>query len=249
MNISVIIPSFDGFRKGNVERLKEQLRRQSLPPSEIITVVGVSPNGRTRNLGVEKASGDYYVFIDDDVTLGGGDVMEKLMGPFLERKDVGMTGPSQLIPDDSNDFQKKAARQIPRSVFPVQEELVDSDMVSHMCLAMPAKLFKDVGWENPEIISGTDPDLRHRVRMAGYRVCVVPRCWAYHPMPGTFGAMVKLAFAKGRNSAMTRRTHPDLILELDSGWKKEFQPKRSLPFRVLRTLLNLVKGLLSEIIS
>ena len=239
--VTVIIPSLDGKRGGNVERLKASLGSQTVKPYEIIVVIGVSPNGRARNVGVERAkkNTDFFVFIDDDVILGHERVLENLIKPFLHspeygEKPVGMTGPSQLIPEDSNWFQKAAARQIPRSVFPVQKELVDSDMVTHMCLCMSAGLFIDLGMENPDIIAGTDPDLRHRVREAGYRVCVVPDTWAYHPMPERLSGLMKMAFYKGRNSALVRRTHPDLVLELDTGFKREFRPKRSLAVRVLR---------------
>ncbi len=243
--VSVIIPSFDGVRRGNVARLKEQLNTQTLKPFEVILSVGVSPNGRARNEGVKKASGDYYVFIDDDVTLGHERIIENLIRPFVEDKTVGMTGPSQLIPPDSNWLQRTAARQIPRSEFPVQQELVDSDMVTHMCLCMPAKLFKEVGWENPDIIAGTDPDLRHRVRQAGYRVCVIPDSWAYHPMPETFAKLMRLSYVKGAQSAKVRKSHPGLILDLDDGFKKGFKPRRSFAYRIMRNLWILISCLLT----
>jgi GT2 family glycosyltransferase len=245
IKLTVLIPSFDGNRGGNVKKLIEKIESQTLKPSEIITVIGVHPNGKARNVGVGAASGEYYVFIDDDVTLGSDDVLENLIRPFLERNDVGMTGPSQLIPENSNQFQKKAADEIPRSVFPVQKELVDSDMVSHMCLAMPSKLFKDIGMENPDIISGTDPDLRYRVRKVGFRVCVVPNTFAYHPMPESFLKLLKLAFIKGKNSAIVRRTYPELIFELDFGFKKEFAPRKSFLSRIIRACADMTISLLS----
>jgi GT2 family glycosyltransferase/4-amino-4-deoxy-L-arabinose transferase-like glycosyltransferase len=245
VKISVVIPSFDGSRGGNVARLKEQLSRQTIPPHEVIVVVGVSPNGRARNEGVKQASGNYFVLIDDDVTLGNDHVLESLIRPFLERDDIGMTGPAQLVPEDSQWWQKMASRQIPRNHFPIQKELVDSDMVSHMCLAMPAALFKQVGEENAEIVAGTDPDLRHRVRQAGLRVCVVPDCWAYHPMPSTFSGLLGQSFAKGRNSAIVRRTHPELVLELDAGHRAVFPARRPLAYRVLRLATRLLACLLT----
>ena len=243
--ISVIIPSFDGIRGGNVARLQEQLSTQTLKPFEVILSVGVSPNGRARNEGVKKASGDYYVFIDDDVTLGHERIIENLIRPLLEDKTIGMTGPSQLIPPDSNWLQRTAARQIPRSEFPIQHELVDSDMVTHMCLCMPAALFKEVGWENPDIIAGTDPDLRHRVRQAGYRVCVIPDNWAYHPMPETFAKLMRLSYVKGIQSAKVRKSHPDLVLELDDGFKKKFSPRRPFHYRILRQIVLLLAAIMT----
>jgi len=234
VKVSVIIPSFDGSRGGNVARLKEQLAQQTLPPHEVIVVVGVSPNGRARNDGARQATGEYLVFIDDDVQLGHDRVLADLIRPFQERRDVGMTGPAQLVPEDSRWWQRVAARQIPRNYFPIQRELVDSDMVSHMCLAMPTELFHRVGQEHPDIVSGTDPDLRHRVRQAGLRVCVVPDCWAYHPMPATLGGLLKQSFDKGRNSAVVRRAQPEYVLELDAGHRAKFAPMRPLLYRVVR---------------
>jgi hypothetical protein len=112
-------------------------------------------------------------------------------------------------------------------------------MVSHMCLAMPAKLFKSLGWENPDIISGTDPDLRYRVREAGFRVCVVPEAWAYHPMPETFLKLMRLSFVKGQNSALTGILYPHLVFELDAGWRKDFPSRRKIGSRILRAIFNM----------
>jgi len=241
--ISVIIPSLDGRRGGNVQRLKEDLARQTIRDYETIVVVGVRPNGKARNVGVRKATGRYLVCIDDDVRLGDDNVLENLIRPFEERDDVGMTGAAQLIPDDSTRFQKEAARQLPRSHFPVQKALVDSDMVSHMCLCMPTQLYKDVGWENEEILSGTDPDLRHRVRMAGLRVVVVPDTWAYHPMPQDRPGLWRMCYNKGRDSAWVQNHFPDLVFELDSGARREFAAVRSIPYRAVRTLGQIVLSL------
>lgn len=255
--VTVIIPSLDGSRGGNVNKLKKDLNSQTLRPYEIIVVVGVSPNGRARNTGVERAKKDtdFYVFIDDDTILGNEKVIESLVSPFynhdadrgdwtlsskedrassVNKKPVGMTGPSQLIPEDSNWIQRMAARQVPRSLMPVQEKLIDSDMVSHMCLCIPAELFRDLGMEHPDIISGTDPDLRYRVREAGYRICVVPHSWAYHPMPPTIPELMKRFYNKGKNSATVRKEYPDLVFEVGEKYKKEFKPKRPLLYRSLR---------------
>ncbi|HRR05856.1 MAG TPA: glycosyltransferase, partial [Victivallales bacterium] len=245
MKVSVVIPSFDGYRNGNLELLKSDLMKQTLCPAEIITVVGVSPNGKARNYGVKKTTGDFLMFIDDDVRLGDTTVIQKLIAPFYLYKDIGMTGPSQLIPPDSNLFQRISARQIPRSFFPIQKELIDSDMVSHMCLVMPVELFKEVGWENPEIISGTDPDLRYRVRKAGYRVCVAPECWAYHPVPKNLTELLKFAYLKGKNSAITQIQHPEFVYSLGDGINKSFQEKKTLLKRIFHALLNLTVNFFS----
>jgi len=239
--ISVIIPSLDGYRGGNVPKLLEDIKSQTLKDLEVIIVKGVTPNGRARNEGVKVAQGKYIVSIDDDVRLGNDRVIDNLISPFLEEtretKDerrIGLTGASQLIPDDSSYFQKCAIKQIPRTYFPIVNEITETDMVSHMCLAIPAQLYKDIGWESDVLKSGTDPDLRFRVRQAGYKIVVVPNTWAYHPLPKTFYALLKMSYNKGKDSAWVRKYYPQFVYELSDGFKSDFKLKRSFIYRIIR---------------
>ena len=55
--VSVVIPTWDGQRGGNVPRLVEQLKRQSLQRIEVILSLHEFPNGRARNLGAKMAQG------------------------------------------------------------------------------------------------------------------------------------------------------------------------------------------------
>ena len=95
--VSIVIPSLDGNRNGNVQFLVEQLKEQSFTSSEIILSIGESSNGHARNVGVEIARGRWLVFIDDDVTLGHERVLENIIQPLRENPQIGMTGPSQLV--------------------------------------------------------------------------------------------------------------------------------------------------------
>jgi glycosyltransferase involved in cell wall biosynthesis len=232
--ISVIIPSLDGVRGGNVESLLGDLERQTEQDFEVILAVNFKPNGHARNEGVRAARGRYIVSIDDDVRLGHERVLEQLTRPFEETPTIGMTGPSQLIPPDSSPFQQRAAKEISRAACPVVPELTDSDFVTHMCLCMPAQLYKDVGWESDTLVRGTDPDLRRRVRQAGYRIVVVPDCWAYHPMPETFRILVRMAWRNGAGSAWVQRHHPEMCIDTPDGHAGEFVHRRSVPFRAAR---------------
>ena len=44
--------------------------------------------------------------IDDDVELGHERIIENLLKPFMEDDKMGITGVSQLLPENSNSFQK-----------------------------------------------------------------------------------------------------------------------------------------------
>lgn len=236
--VSVIIPSLDGYREGNLPELIEDIKKQTFKDWQIYIVKGIFPNGRARNEGVKGTTGEILIFIDDDVRLGNEKVMENLVKVISEEK-IGLAGPSQLIPEDSNDFQKKAVRQLSRVYFPVVKEITETDMVTHMCLAVRREVFEKVGRENENLVRGTDPDLRYRIRKAGYKIVVVPETWAYHPLPENLISLLKMNFEKGKGSAAVFKKFPDLIYEAPDYKVKNFVPKRSFIYRILRFIYRL----------
>ena len=242
--ISVIIPTWDGDRGGNVPRLIEKLKEQDIGPFEIILSIAESPNGHARNLGADAAQGDLLVFIDDDVLLGEDDLLQKLTAPFSEVDNIGLTGVSQLLPPYAGWFQRWAAGQIPRSTSPIVENLTDSDMVATMCLAIPRDLFYRIGKMDDYMLAGIDPDLRHRVREAGYRVVVVPQAWAYHPSPDTLYALVRYAFKKGGYTAWQYRFARNQMYDCPEGHTGEFKPQTTLPYRIMRKILRLLNEMI-----
>jgi glycosyltransferase involved in cell wall biosynthesis len=239
--VSVVIPSFDGKRGGNVDILLDHLKSQTFKSIEIILSIGESPNGHARNVGCEIARGKYLVLIDDDVTLGDEYVLQNIIEPLVSCDDIGMTGPSQQIPPDANRFQFWSGRQIPRSLSAIVDEITDSDMVSHMCLAIPRGLFEEIGRESDWLLAGTDPDLRHRVRQAGLRVVVVPQTWAYHPAPESMKSLLNFAYKKGSFTAWQYRFARDLMYDAPDGHTGEFKAQTTLGFRVARKVGRMCK--------
>lgn len=244
--VSVIIPTWDGQRGGNLPQLLAQLKEQRFKAVEVILSIGESPNGHARNLGAEAARGEVLVFIDDDASLGDDQVLERLTEPLKERNNVGLTGVSQLIPPDANLFQRCCARQIPRAVSPVVDQLADSDMVTTLCLAIRRDLFVRIGRMNDRLLAGVDPDLRHRVRQAGLRVAVVPQAWAYHPAPDNLRALVLYGYKKGSLTAWQYRFARDLMYDCPEGHVGQFAAQTSLPYRVLRKGLRLLGQLVTR---
>jgi hypothetical protein len=215
--VSVVVPCLDGERGGNLSALLAGLDDQTLADKEVLVVEGVRPNGRARNVGASCARGRYLVFIDDDVRLGHRDVLGNLVGALAGDAELGLVGPSQLPPPEATRFQRAVAAQLPRMRFPVVDRPVDTDMVTHMCLAIPSELWREVGGEHQDLVRGTDPDLRDRVRRAGRRVVVIPGTWAYHPPPAGVAALVRSAWRGGRGAAWVRRHHPDLAFDVPEG--------------------------------
>jgi GT2 family glycosyltransferase len=213
----VIVPTLDGDRSGNLGRLLSDISEQTLTEHEVIVVEGVRPNGRARNVGAARARGRYLVFIDDDVRLGHRGVLANLVRALGRNPSFGLVGPSQLVPPDATRFQRAVARQLSRTRFPVVADATETDMVTHMCLAIPADLWRELGGEHDDLVRGTDPDLRNRVRKAGRRVIVVPGTWAYHPPPASLRALLRAAWRGGRGAAWVRRHHPDLAFDVPDG--------------------------------
>jgi peptidoglycan/xylan/chitin deacetylase (PgdA/CDA1 family) len=215
--LSVIIPSLDGERGGNVSALLGDLKSQTLPPDEIELVIAVRPNGRARNIGLSRTTGRNLVFIDDDVRLGDERVLETLVDILENHPDVGAVGISQQLPADANDFQKRAAGQLARTISLIVDEMVDTDMATHMCLAIRRTVYEEVGGEDDNLPRGTDPDLRARLLAAGYRVVLAPNAWGTHPPPANLAELRRIYYRNGYGSALVQKHYPDKVFSTAVG--------------------------------
>lgn len=244
--VSAVIPSFSRSREENLRALVEDLRGQSFQELEIILVHGVSPQGRAINMGAVQAKGEVLVVIDDDARLGHPRVIENLVSALKADAKIGMAGASILTPETANSFQKKAANQFPRFNMPVVKEVTDSDLACHGCVAFPIQVFKEVGMERENILRGLDPDLRVRIRKAGYRVVLVPDTWAFHPFPESVSKFIRLFVRNGEGSAYIQVFHPELIYDTHEKTASEgFVPKRPLAYRILRYPVRLLQSVLT----
>ncbi|TET33808.1 MAG: glycosyltransferase [Planctomycetota bacterium] len=241
--VSIIIPSFDGYRGGLLPKLLEDLKKQTFSDYEVIVQKGYHRQGRAINDGVKKARGEIVMTMDDDTVPGNRDLVERIVAAVDSDPKIGLAGASCLPPRDASEFQREASRQIPRRFFPVVKKTIDSDMVQHPCLAARKEVFLEVGGEDEELIRGLDPLLRHRMRKAGYRVVIVAGTWVSHPMPDSFPKVLKMYFRNGRGSAFARRHYPERIYELGSGFEgDDFAPKKSFASRVFRRVWSFARS-------
>jgi hypothetical protein len=101
------------------------------------------------------------------------------------------------------------------------------------------------GGERENILRGLDPDLRVRLRAAGYRVVLVPNARIYHPLPNGWKALLRMFFRNGYGSAYAQKFQPECVYDthelLDA---TAFQAKRSLSYRILRFPFRLAAALL-----
>lgn len=246
IRVSVVIPHFYPSRKANLEGLLEDIRSQTVKEIEVLIVHGVSPQGKAINEGVRSSEGEVLVVVDDDSRLGHSRVIENLVRVLEENPSVAMAGASIVAPEEANDFQRKAAGEFPRFQMPIVKTVTDSDWACHGCVAFRREVFVKVGMEREDILRGLDPDLRVRIKKAGYRVVLAPETWASHPLPESFPKFIRVFFRNGYGSAYLQVFHPEMSYDTDESLDaKAFVPKRSFLFRVFRFPIRLLKALVS----
>lgn len=120
----------------------------------------------TRIAGVEAATGDWYLFVDDDIELDTF-FLERLSA-FIAREDrVGAVG-ARLAGRESSYY----SRVTDLANFWSQQSLCSGprDWLYSAVLAVPRRVYDEVGGFSPELAIGEDVDLTRRITQAGYRV-------------------------------------------------------------------------------
>ncbi len=193
------------------------LHSQTLPPCEIEVVRGVRPNGRARNVGVSRTSGEILVFLDDDARPFQPQLIEKLAAPLISESAIGATGASRLIPPDSSAFQRWSANQVAR----IENQVVQSPVISRpgpenyfycaittTCCALRRALFDEMGGFDEKLIQGVDTEFFIRLGRAGYAAMLVPDLWVYHPSPPDLRALLQKHFRYGLGHAQAVMRDP-----------------------------------------
>lgn len=233
--VSVVIPHFYQRREENLKGLLDDLQNQTFKEHEVIVIPGVSPQGKAINEGVRRAQGEILVIIDDDSRMGHTRVIENLVRVIRQDPSIGMAGASVVTSQRANRFQKMAGKQFPRFDMPIVKEVTESDLPGHPCAAFPKKVFIQAGMEREDILRGLDPDLRVRIRKAGYRVVLAPETWIHHPLPGNLREFIRVFLRNGYGSAYLARFYPEISYDTDEATdSKSFVPKRSFLHRLFR---------------
>lgn len=221
---SVIIPSLDGNRDGNVEKLINDIKKQSFKSVEIIISINEKPNGRARNVGFEKVSesSEYLIFFDDDIILGNNLIIENFI-QVLKNKKIGLVGASQLPPSNSSLKQLWIGYDLKRAKFEIVRNITETDMVTHAGMACRKEIWEIFDGESNNLVTGTDTDLRERLSSEGYKHVIPPDTFVYHPLPKNFTDVFKTAIFHGKYQYSYRK-------------ERGFQIKITKPFKKINTL-------------
>lgn len=211
--VSVVIPALHGNNE-SLNRLEEAVRSSGIPAKqlEVIAAVGIRPNGRARDAGAIRARGDVLIFMDADVSFPDPSDLRTIVEYLVDHDEVGLVGPAQQLPDSLSERKHNRAIQMARSHVEAPDQFKECDMVTHACLAIERELFLEIGMEHPNLISGTDPDLRNRVRRQGLKVGIVPDTRVEHPPETSTNSMIKKRFRMGRWSRWVKRHYPEYHL-------------------------------------
>ena len=130
----------------------------------------------TRIAGIAQATGDWYLFVDDDIEL---DVvfLARLSAVIASEDHVGAIGARlpgreksyfSRVTDLANFWSQQASHSGPR------------EWLYSAVLAVPRRVYEEVGGFAPELAIGEDVDLTRRINQAGHRVLYRADLVGYH---------------------------------------------------------------------
>ena len=145
------------------------------------------------NFGVEKASGEYLLFLNNDTEIVNEDCLEELLG-YCMREDVGAVGARLYYEDGSiqhagvivglggvaghafTDFPHESPGYFGRIVM-----AQDYSAVTAACMMMRKNVYEEVGGFDPQwAVAFNDVDLCLKIRKAGYLIVYNPYAELMH---------------------------------------------------------------------
>jgi cellulose synthase/poly-beta-1,6-N-acetylglucosamine synthase-like glycosyltransferase len=212
--VSIIIPSWTG----EVSRPMRGIEQQTLRDYEVDIVQGISPAGRARNLGAQRAKGDILLFIDDDACLGHKHILQMMVDLLESDAQTAIVGISEQVPEDATWFQRAIARQVPRISYPILPNNLVSNppldrfgftAISTLCCAVRRTVFEEVEGFDQDLPRGQDTDFFYRVRRRGYNLVVAANCWVHHEPPASLKGLLHKSFWYGLGHALEARKSPE----------------------------------------
>lgn len=157
------------------------LARREIPP-------------KTRCLGVERARGEWFLFVDDDVELAR-DFIVRCAAQFDADPRLGALGPR--LPGKSRRF---FGRVTDYANFWAQQDAApeEREWLYSAAILVRAEAYRRSGGFNPDLPNGEDVDLTRRIRAAGYTLRYDPALVAWHDHGrDTFAGMCRYFWRNG----------------------------------------------------
>ena len=189
-NYEVIIIENNSQEKETWEYYEELKQRDNV---KIVTWESGFNYSAINNFGEKSASGEYLLFLNNDVEVINPHWMEELLGN-CQRKEVGIVGVKLYYPDDTiqhagtiigiGGIAGHAFLNMPRSRSGYLHKAslqMDLSAVTAACMMMKRSVFESLGgFEEKLAVAFNDVDLCLRCVKAGYLVVYNPKVELYH---------------------------------------------------------------------
>lgn len=230
---SIIVPVYN--RPNETEELLESLAVQQFTDFELILVEDGSSEtskhlaehysqkidlkyffkentgpGDSRNFGMEKASGNYFLFFDSDCVIPT-DYMSRANELLSIRKLDAFGGPDNAHESFSN--TQKAINYAMTSFFTTGgirggKKQLDKFQPRSFNMGFSREVYENTGGFS-DIHPGEDPDLSYRIMKGGYKVGLIRECFVYHKRRIDFGKYLKQVYKFGVVRVVLNKWHPD----------------------------------------
>ena len=191
-NVEYIIVENNSEKEETFAYYKELEKKN--PKAKVVIWDGTGFNyPAINNFGVEKASGEYLLFLNNDTEIVNEDCLEELLG-YCMREDVGAVGARLYYEDGSiqhagvivglggvaghafTDFPHESPGYFGRIVM-----AQDYSAVTAACMMMRKSVYKEVGGFDPKWeVAFNDVDLCLKIRKAGYLIVYNPYAELMH---------------------------------------------------------------------
>ncbi len=222
MEVSVVIPSYRGDEK--VLRLVASLQDQLDISNYEILVVANPPNAglrkilanqwrvryleipqaganRARNAGLNAASGEIVLFVDDDCLVNDRFFLQKHRQAHLARPHVTALGGDYLLRRRSSFldqvYHDLQSRWIYEGILPGYE----ADLLFGGNMSFKRKKIAEFAFDDSLIFGGTETEFLQRLALAGHQVVLLDSLPLLHLTQLRFRDFLSKAFLQGRGAA------------------------------------------------
>jgi glycosyltransferase involved in cell wall biosynthesis len=166
-----------------------------------------------RDLGVEKAHGEYIAFTDADCLVDRQWIRE-LIKNFNNH--IASVGGPNLTPNEDSPFARRVGKVLtflsrPGARYGYVGNQVREIYHNPTCNVMyQKKILEEVGGFNHRLVSVDDEELDFRIRQKGYRILYTPYAIVYHFRRPTWKKFLTMSFLYGLGRMQAIRLHPEL---------------------------------------
>ena len=176
-----LYPNFEIILVDNGTKSPSEFGSPSIENVHLIDVTGqknICASG-ARNLGIKNSAGEYFFFVDDDVTVDENSLVE-LVKIAESNPSIGIIGPVMYLYNCPskiwfyNDYLLKNSK----------EEIVDVPMIVGGALFISKRVIQKIGYfDESYFFYHEDWDFCYRVQKAGFRTVCATKVNSWHKVP------------------------------------------------------------------